>query len=60
MLRIKQIKSNIGSNEGQKRTLRALGLRKINDVVTHEDNPAIRGMLRKVSQLIEMEEVSGN
>ena len=60
MLRIKQIKSGIGSTERQKRTLRALGLKKLGDFVTHEDNPVIRGMIRKVSQLVETEEVSGN
>jgi len=60
MLRVKQIKSKIGANERQKRTLKALGLKKINDTVTHEDNSVIRGMIRKVSHLVEMEEVSGN
>jgi large subunit ribosomal protein L30 len=60
MLRIKQIKSNIGANKRQKRTLKALGLKKINDYVTHEDNAVIRGMIRKVSQLVETEEISGN
>jgi len=60
MLRVKQIKSSIGSNKRQKRTLKALGLKKINDSVTHEDNPVIRGMISKVSHLVEMEEVSGN
>jgi large subunit ribosomal protein L30 len=60
MLRVKQIKSSIGSKKRQKRTLKALGLKKINDSVTHEDNPVIRGMISKVSHLVEMEEVSGN
>ncbi len=60
MLRIKQIKSGIGANKRQKRTLKALGLKKINDYVTHEDNAVIRGMIRKVSQLVETEEISGN
>ena len=60
MLRIKQIKSGIGSTERQKRTLRALGLKKLGDFVIHEDNPVIRGMIRKISQLVETEEVSGN
>ena len=60
MLRIKQVKSSIGSNKRQKRTLKALGLKKINDYVTHEDNAVIRGMVRKVSQLVETEEISGN
>lgn len=60
MLRIKQIRSCIGSNKRQKRTLKALGLKKIGDFVIHQDNPVIRGMVRKVSQLVETEEVSGN
>jgi large subunit ribosomal protein L30 len=60
MLRIKQVKSSIGAKKGQKRTLKALGLKKINDYVTHENNAVIRGMVRKVSQLVEMEEISGN
>ncbi len=60
MLKIKQIKSEIGSTKRQKETLKALGLKRISDVVVHEDNPVIRGMVKKVEQLIEMEEVSGN
>lgn len=60
MLKIKQVRSRIGSNKRQKATLKALGLKKINDVVTHEDNPVIRGMVRKISHLVETEEVSGN
>lgn len=60
MLKIKQVKSKIGSNKRQKATLKALGLKRINDVVMHEDNSVIRGMIKKISQLVEMEEVSGN
>ena len=60
MLKIKQVRSKIGSNKRQKATLKALGLKKINDVVMHEDNEVIRGMIRKISHLVEMEEVSGN
>lgn len=59
MLKIRQVRSKIGSNKKQKATLKALGLKGIRDVVTHEDNPVIRGMVRKVSQLVEMEEISG-
>ncbi|MEO0140746.1 MAG: 50S ribosomal protein L30 [candidate division WOR-3 bacterium] len=39
-------------------TLRALGLRRIGQAVIKEDNPAIRGMIKKVSQYLEVEEVS--
>mgnify|MGYP003398652481 FL=1 len=51
-IKIKQIKSKIGAPVDQKRTLQALGLTKISQVVEHEDNPTIRGMIRKVSHLV--------
>ena len=51
-IKIKQIKSNIGAPVDQKRTLQALGLTKISQVVEHEDNPTIRGMIRKVHHLV--------
>ncbi|MCB0035024.1 MAG: 50S ribosomal protein L30 [Anaerolineales bacterium] len=57
MLRIKYKKSAIGYKQDQKGTIRALGLRKINQVVEHEDNPVIRGMVNKVRHLVEVEEV---
>lgn len=60
MLRIKQIRSGIGCEKRQKRTLKALGLKKLGDFVIHEDNAVIRGMIKRVSQLVETEEVSGN
>ena len=50
--KIKQIKSKIGAPVDQKRTLQALGLTKISQVVEHEDNPTIRGMIRKVHHLV--------
>ena len=53
-IKIKQIKSKIGYPVDQKRTLEALGLRKISQVVEKEDTPAIRGMIRKVEHLIEI------
>jgi large subunit ribosomal protein L30 len=56
-LRIKYKKSAIGYKQDQKGTIRALGLRKINQVVEHEDNPVIRGMISKVTHLVEVEEV---
>lgn len=55
-LKIKQIRSGIGRPENQKRTLRALGLRKLNGTVEHDDKPEIRGMIAKVSHLVEVEE----
>lgn len=56
-LRIRQRKSGIGSPEGHRRTLRALGLKHHQDEVVQEDGPAIRGMLRQVSHLVEVEEI---
>lgn len=54
LIRIKQIKSRINCPAKQKRTLDALGLRKMNHVVEHEDTPAIRGMVKKVHHLVEV------
>ncbi len=51
-IKIKQIKSKIGYPIDQKRTLQALGLHKINQIVEHEDNPSIRGMVGKVHHLV--------
>ena len=51
-IKIKQTKSRIGAPADQKRTLQALGLHKISQVVEREDNPAIRGMIRKVHHLV--------
>ncbi len=56
-VRITQIKSRIGSPERQKRTLRALGLNRINAVIEVEATPQIMGMIRKVSHLVKVEEV---
>ena len=53
-IKIKQIKSKIGHPVDQKRTLEALGLHKISQVVEKEDNPVIRGMIRKVHHLVEV------
>ena len=56
-LKVKQIRSEIGSKQNQRDTLRTLGLRKINDVVLKEDRPEIRGMIFTVSHLVSVEEV---
>ncbi|MBO7051230.1 MAG: 50S ribosomal protein L30 [Prevotella sp.] len=50
-IKVKQIRSRIGASADQKRTLLALGLRKISQVVEVEDTPSIRGMIRKVHHL---------
>ncbi|MBD5295180.1 MAG: 50S ribosomal protein L30 [Bacteroides sp.] len=49
---IKQIKSRINCPAVQKRTLDALGLKKMNHTVVHEDNASIRGMVKAVSHLV--------
>lgn len=51
-IKIKQIKSKIGAPADQKRTLEALGLRKIAQAVEKEDTPSVRGMVRKVHHLV--------
>ena len=51
-------RSLIGRPETQRRTVRALGLRKINSVVELPDNPAIRGQLHKVEHRIKVEEIA--
>ena len=51
-------KSVIGRPETQRRTVRALGLRKINSVVELPDNPDIRSQLHKVEHLIKIEEIA--
>lgn len=51
-IKVKQIKSKIGYPIDQKRTLQALGLHKISQVVEVEDTPSIRGMIKKVHHLV--------
>jgi len=55
-LLVKQVKSQINCPLTQKRGLEALGLRRIGQVVEHESNPAILGMINKVKHLISVEE----
>ena len=55
-IKITQVKSKIGSNARQKKTLEALGLKKINGTVEHEATPQIKGMVAKVSHLVSVEE----
>jgi large subunit ribosomal protein L30 len=59
MLKVKvtQVKSQIDRPERQKRTLKALGLGRINKTKIHNVNPAILGMLNAVSHLVKIEEV---
>ena len=55
-LRITWVKSSIGYSRRQKGTIRALGLRRLGDAVEQSDTPAIRGMVDKVSHLVEVVE----
>ncbi|KAA3656302.1 MAG: 50S ribosomal protein L30 [Calditrichaeota bacterium] len=54
---IKQVRSKIGREQNQKRTLEALGLRKIGQSVEKNDNPQIQGMVNVVKHLVTVEEV---
>ena len=55
-LKITQVRSAIGRTGQQQKIVAALGLRKLNQTVEHEDNPQIRGMLDKVSHLVKIED----
>ncbi|MCA9970767.1 MAG: 50S ribosomal protein L30 [Anaerolineales bacterium] len=57
-LRITYRKSAIGYNVKQKATIQALGLRKLNQTVEQADTAVIRGMISKVSHLVDVEEVN--
>ena len=59
-LRITWVKSSIGYAKDQKVTVRTLGLRRLNQTVEQEDNPAIRGMVHKVRHLVRVEEVESD
>ncbi|TAK12190.1 MAG: 50S ribosomal protein L30 [Anaerolineae bacterium] len=55
-LKVTLVRSPIGFDVRQKKTLIALGLRKMNQTVTQADTPAVRGMIRKVIHLVKVEE----
>ncbi|MCA9887501.1 MAG: 50S ribosomal protein L30 [Anaerolineae bacterium] len=57
-LKVTLVKSAIGYNVQQKKTVEALGLRKLNSSVVVSDTPVIRGMINKVSHLLSVESVS--
>lgn len=57
-IRLKLVRSQIGSTRYLRKVLTGLGLRKINQVVEREDTPAIRGMVIKVLHLVTVEEVA--
>ncbi len=56
-LEITLTKSVIGSKPAQRKTVEALGLRKLNQVVEHQDNVAIRGMINVVDHLVTVKEL---
>lgn len=56
-IKVTQVKSQIGRLQNQKRTLEALGLGKMNQVVEHEATPQILGMVKKVQHLVSVEEI---
>ena len=58
-LEITQVRSGIGRQAKHRRTLEALGLRRHQQSVVHDDSPAIRGMLRQVSYLVSVREIEG-
>ena len=59
MLKVTLVKSTIGSLEKHKKTVQALGLKKIRSSVVVRDNPAMRGMIFAVKHLVTVEEVQG-
>ena len=57
-IRVTLVKSGIGYEEEQKRTLKALGFKRLNQSVTHDDSASIRGMINKVRHLVRVEEAN--
>jgi large subunit ribosomal protein L30 len=58
-IRVTQVRSKIGGTQGQRDTLRSLGLKRIRHSVIKEDRPEIRGMVRTVAHLVTVEEITG-
>ncbi len=55
-LNVTWVKSGIGYSRNQRRTLEALGFKRLNQIITHDDSSSIRGMLDKVRHLVKVEE----
>lgn len=55
-LEVKQIRSIAGATQNQRRNLKALGLKRREYVVVHDDTPIIRGMIKKVEHMVEVTE----
>lgn len=58
-LKVTQVRSALSRGAKQQGTIRALGLRRLGQTVTHDDKPEIRGMIRRVEHLVEVEETEG-
>jgi large subunit ribosomal protein L30 len=56
IVRVTLVKSPIGYTKDQKATAKALGLRRLHQTVEHKDDPAVRGMIRKIIHLVQVEE----
>ena len=59
-LRITWVKSGIGYSEKQKRTIKALGFHRLNEVIEKDDSASVRGMVQRVSHLVKMETIDGS
>lgn len=57
MLKITLVKSTIGAIPKHRKTVKALGLNKVNSSVEQQDNAAIRGMIKQISHLVKVEEI---
>jgi large subunit ribosomal protein L30 len=57
MLKITLVKSTIGAIPKHRKTVKALGLGKVNSSAQHQDNEAVRGMIKQVSHLVKVEEI---
>ncbi|WP_459130074.1 50S ribosomal protein L30 [Guggenheimella bovis] len=55
-IKIKLVKSTIGTKPVHRKNVEAIGLRKVGQTVEREDSPVIRGMIQRVSHLVEVEE----
>jgi len=58
-LKVTQIRSTIGRLTVQKKTMRALGIKKMHQTVMHDDMPSIRGMINRVKHLVVVQEIDG-
>ena len=56
-LKVTQVRSKIGGTQGQRDSLRSLGLKRLGDSVVKDDRPEIRGMIQAVRHLVAVEEV---